>query len=224
MKGVIMKVVIFDFNGTLLWDTQLHNRAWDQFLEKHEIQISDDEKDQRIHGRLNGEILKDLLGDELSMDIIRKYSIEKEVIYQNILIESGLALAKGVVELFDQLKQRGIPMAIATASGKLNVDFYIKTFDLHQWFKPSHIIYNDGSMRGKPYPDIFQKAINILEARPEDVIILEDSISGIKAAESAGAGEIIIVNSSGGSYEIYSNKYEIIDTLEGLKLVDRYDE
>ncbi len=218
-----MKVVIFDFNGTLLWDTQLHNRAWDQFLEKHGIQISDDEKDHKIHGRLNSEILKDLFGDKLTMDIITKYSIEKELIYQDILIENGLTLAKGVVELFDYFKKRSIPMAIATASGKLNVDFYIKIFDLHHWFESSHIVYNDGSMRGKPYPDIFEKAINILGAKPEDVIILEDSIAGIKAAEAAGAGEIIIVNSCNGNYENYSNKYLIIDTLEGLKLIGCVD-
>lgn len=220
----MMKRIIFDFNGTLLWDTQLHNRAWDQFLEKHGIQMSDDEKDHRIHGRLNSEILKDLLGGELSKDRITMYSTEKELIYQGILIKDGLTLAKGVVELFDQLKKSGIPMAIATASGKLNVDFYIKAFDLYRWFEPSHIVYNDGSMRGKPYPDIFEKAINILEAKPGEVIILEDSIAGIKAAEAAGVEEIIIVNSCDGNYEAYLDKYIMIDNYEDLKLLDSYNQ
>jgi len=30
-----IKGVIFDFNGTLFWDTDLHNKAWDAFLERH---------------------------------------------------------------------------------------------------------------------------------------------------------------------------------------------
>jgi len=50
--------VIFDFNGTLLWDTELHNRAWDEFLKKHNLKLSDKEKNEKIHGRNNELILK----------------------------------------------------------------------------------------------------------------------------------------------------------------------
>ncbi len=41
-----IKGVIFDFNGTLFWDTPLHNNAWDIFLEQHELYLSDSQKNQ----------------------------------------------------------------------------------------------------------------------------------------------------------------------------------
>ena len=60
-----IKGVIFDFNGTLYWDTELHNSAWDQFLEKNRIFLSDEEKDSRIHGKNNIDILKNVFAREL---------------------------------------------------------------------------------------------------------------------------------------------------------------
>ena len=153
------KSVIFDFNGTLLWDTQLHNIAWDIFLKKYGISLSDEEKHQRIHGRLNSEIMKYLFDNKLTNEEIKRYTLEKEYEYQRLCLElDNFSMAEGTVELFEKLKRRGIPFAIATASDLVNVEFYIKTFNLYKWFKKVHIIYNDGTVRGKPFPDIFLKA------------------------------------------------------------------
>lgn len=44
-----IKGVIFDFNGTLFWDTTLHNKAWDIFLERHSFELSDNEKNEKKH-------------------------------------------------------------------------------------------------------------------------------------------------------------------------------
>ncbi len=99
---------------------------------------------------------------------------------------------------------------IATASGAENVEFYIKKLNLNRWFKNEHFIYNDGSMRGKPFPDLFLKALNILEVEGKDAVIFEDSISGIKAAEAVSAGKIIIVDSNGGDYRAWKDQYPII--------------
>ena len=52
--------VVFDLNGTLIWDTALHNRIWDDFLERHSIFLSDEEKNRKIHGKPNQDILKAL--------------------------------------------------------------------------------------------------------------------------------------------------------------------
>jgi len=52
-----IKGAVFDFNGTLFWDTSFHNRAWDIFLENHSISLSDSEKHESLHGRTNREIL-----------------------------------------------------------------------------------------------------------------------------------------------------------------------
>ncbi|HYE81939.1 MAG TPA: HAD family phosphatase [Clostridia bacterium] len=205
------KGIIFDFNGTLLWDTHLHNIAWDNFLKRYDFFLSDEEKHQLFHGRLNKEILAELFKDRLTEAEIERYGLEKEYEYQRLCIElKDFSLSEGVVELFEKLSERNIPFVIATASGLENVEFYIKRLELDRWFKKEHIIYNDGSMRGKPFPDLFLKAIDVLGIDSKNIIIFEDSVSGIKAAEAAAAGNIIIVNSNNCDYKEWEGKHPII--------------
>jgi beta-phosphoglucomutase len=205
------KGVIFDFNGTLLWDTHLHNIAWDNFFKENGFFLSDEEKHQRMHGRLNREILMDLFDNKLTEAEIERYSLEKEYGYQRLCTGlNDFSLAEGVVELFEKLKEQDIPFVIATASGIENVEFSIRRLELDKWFKREHIIYNDGSMRGKPFPDLFLKAINMLDMDSKNVVIFEDSVSGIKAAEAAAAGTVVIVDSNDGDYKAWEGKHPII--------------
>lgn len=185
--------------------------AWDSFFKKHGFFLSDEEKHQKMHGRLNKEILKELFGDKLTEADIELYSLEKEYGYQRMCTElKDFSLAEGVTELFEKLKERDIPFVIATASGKENVEFYLKQLELGRWFRREHIIYNDGSMRGKPFPDLFLKAIGALGIESKNVVIFEDSVSGIKAAEAAGAGKVVIVNSNNSDYNEWRSTYPII--------------
>lgn len=205
------KGVIFDFNGTLLWDTHLHNLAWDIFLREHDLFLTDAEKQKKIHGRLNRDILMDLFGKKLTEEEVARYTLEKEYGYQKLCLElDHFGLAEGTYELFETLKEKGIPFAIATASGIENVEFYIRTLDLGRWFKDEHIIYYDGSLRGKPFPDLFLKALSALNIEGRDAAIFEDSAAGIKAAEAANAGRIVIVDSNNSDYAEWRGKYPVI--------------
>lgn len=212
------KSVIFDFNGTLIWDTKLHNKAWDIFLEQYQIILTDEVKHNKVHGRLNCEILTDIFDDELTNQQIQEYIIEKEHIYQDLFTKSNITFAPGVVDLFERLIERDVRFTIATASGIENLEYYIKKLNLSQWFDTDKIVYNDGTMRGKPYPDLFLKAIEKIDAKPSQCIIFEDSVSGIKAAEAAGVGEIVIVNSNNEAYPSTTNKYQIITAYSELDI------
>ena len=57
-----------------------------------------------------------------------------------------------------------------------NVEFYIKEFKLEQWFDLDKIVYSDGTIPGKPAPDIFQIAANRLRLSPEDCVVVEESL------------------------------------------------
>lgn len=104
-------------------------------------------------------------------------------------------------------------MAIATASGKSNVDFFIDTLNLLDYFNEEHIVYNDGSIRGKPHPDIFDKAISKLGVDRSESVIFEDSFSGIQAAINSKVAFIFIVNSTNENYSDYK-----------LPIIEHFDE
>ncbi|MFA9466883.1 MAG: HAD family hydrolase [Velocimicrobium sp.] len=151
----------FDFNGTLFWDSDKHELAWRIFIKKLcNRDISDMEFLQYVHGRNNDFILEYFLEKSLSADIIHDLSEKKETIYRKLCIEDkvNLQLAPGAILLLDHLKKYNIPRIIAMASTKVNVDFYRKEFQLNNWFDNDKIIYNDGTIKGKPNPDIYIKA------------------------------------------------------------------
>ena len=76
-----------------------------------------------------------------------------------------------------------------------NVEFYIKEFNLLRWFDIDKIVYSDGTIPGKPAPDIYLLAAKKLNLDPKDCIVFEDAISGIEAAYKAGVKNIIAVAS-----------------------------
>jgi len=213
------KGVVFDFNGTIFWDTKLHNQAWDVFLEQYEITLTDDDKFRTFHGKSNKDILHSLFGDTKTDAELEELAFEKETLYQKLCLEyiskSEEPLAPGVKDLFKFLKDKSIPFTIATASGKYNLDFYFEHLGLAEWFEYSQVVYDDGSVRGKPNPDLYLKAISNLNLTPSDVLIFEDAVNGIKAAQNAKAGGIIIVNSNDDDYRGWED-YEIITDFNQL--------
>lgn len=192
--------VIFDFNGTLFWDTNIHNNAWDIFLEKNNIFLTNKEKNKKIHGKNNKDILNNLFNNQMSKEEIERLSAEKEKIYQKLCLQTNMQLAPGAKEFLNFLKSINIPYTIATASERDNVDFYFKHLGLNSFFERSKVVFNDGSIKSKPDPQIFQKALNIMGLIECETLIFEDSISGIIAAENAKVAKIIIVNSNDDDY------------------------
>lgn len=203
-----LKGVVFDFNGTLFWDTKIHNKAWDIFLERRGKKMSDEEKDRKMHGKNNNEILNFFFPEQLTKKEIESCIAEKERIYQELVLQTNMCLAPGAEEFLNFLLIKKIPNTIATSAGIENIDFYFDHLKLNRFFDKSKVVYNDGSVLSKPHPQIYQKAINILGIMEDETLVFEDSKAGIMAAENAGVVKIIIVDSNGADYSSWN--YQII--------------
>lgn len=212
---MLISGVIFDFNGTLFWDTKLHNKAWDIFLTKHNLYLSDEDKFQKMHGKNNKDLFISLFNRSLSEEEIQKYTLEKEGLYQKLCLQTDMVLAPGVIDFLDFLKINKIPFTIATASGKENLDFYFEHLPLTNWFEYDKVIYNNGKIKGKPDPQIYQLAMNMINRRPEEILIFEDAVAGLQSAKNAQAGKIIVVDSNDDDYTDWKN-YQIIKNFDEI--------
>jgi len=192
--------VIFDFNGTLFWDTKLHNKAWDIFLTRYGLYLSDEDKFKKMHGKNNRDLLISLFNESLTDEQIQKYILEKEGLYQELCLQTDMPLAPGATDFLNFLKENNIPFTIATASGKENVDFYFEHLPLTNWFEYDKIVYNNGKIKGKPDPQIYLMAMDIIGKSPKEVIVFEDAVAGLQSAKNASAGKIIVVNSNDDDY------------------------
>ena len=193
-----MKGIIFDFNGTLYWDSQLHYDAWREYSKiLRGYEFTDEEMRDKMFGHTNEDIIEYAIGKKPDIRMVEKYGKEKESLYRKrcLLDPENFKLAPGAIDLLNYLKEKNIPRTIATMSEWDNVEFYIKEFHLENWFDIDKIVYSDGTSPGKPAPDIFQIAAKKINLNPKDCIVVEDAIAGIKSAYSAGIGKIIAIAS-----------------------------
>ncbi len=199
------KAAIFDFNGTLFWDTKFHDSAFDIMLLQHGVKLSDVEKRTKIHGKTNPIIMRGIFGEAITDTEVEKMSNEKELIYRQLCV-NDLQLAPGAEDLFNYLVKKEIPINIATSADIENLNFYFQNMHLKKWFSIENVAYDNGSFRGKPFPDVFITAAAKMGLTPHETVIFEDSFAGIQAAEQAGAGKIYIVNSNNNCFNQFSHQ------------------
>ena len=215
-----MKGIIFDFNGTLYWDSQLHYDAWREYSKMlRGYEFTDEEMRDKMFGHTNEDIIEYAIGKKPSKEMVEKYGKEKEALYRKrcLLNPEEFRLAPGAIEFLDYLKENNIPMTIATMSEWDNVEFYIKEFQVEKWFDLDKIVYSDGTIPGKPAPDIFLIAAEKIGLNPSDCVVIEDAIAGIRSAQGAGIGKIIAI----ASLEPMEF-YEKIDCVE--QIIKNFDE
>ena len=202
-----MTGIIFDFNGTMFQDSPLHEAAWFEMIAKYSSKtLSEDDILHHMHGHTNDEILKYFISEDLTDAQISELSLTKEANYRDLCLQNpdNLILTTGHIDVLDHLKAKKVPMTIATAGIKENVDFYFDVFDLGRWFDYSKVVYDDGSFPGKPQPDIFLKAAANLALPPQECLVIEDAFSGILAANRAGIGTVLAIDPTGQNREKFA--------------------
>ncbi len=193
-----MQSFIFDFNGTLFQDTEIHRQAWKRFMARYGFHITDETFDRYMCGPTNRVILGRFFGDILTENEYTRLSAEKEAVYRDIVLADPAlqTLTPGAPQMLDMLAKRGIPCAIATASIRENVDFYMDVLHVRRWFDRDHIFFDAGGLPGKPDPAIYRLAMKKLGFTCEQTVVVEDSMAGIQSATGAGIRRIIAIDTT----------------------------
>ena len=189
-----IKGLLFDFNGTLFFDSELHIRAFKKYFTEHgKEEPSAEFITKNIFGRPNPRIYGDNFNPNYTEEEWQEFADEKEGLYREFCLASPelMQYTKGAYEMLDWLKENNIPFCLATGSGMDNLSFYIENMDLGRWFSLDNIVYFDGSFQGKPEPDTYLLAAKKLGLDPSECAVFEDGTSGIVAARRAGAGAVI---------------------------------
>ncbi len=103
--------------------------------------------------------------------------------------KKGMPVKKGLFELLVFLRERSIKFTIATSSARKN-GYFLQKAGIAEYF--GEIVTGDMISRGKPDPDIYLKACELIGMNPGDCIALEDSLMGIQSAHRAGLKPVMI--------------------------------
>ncbi len=197
-----IKAIIFDFNGTMIFDSDIHRQVWYEFIPKYSSKkVTREEIHDYILGRDNASILRHYFGESLTKEDIARLTYEKEAAYRRLCLNDKrrFRFVDGLEDFLKYIKAENIPVTIATGSEIVNVKFFFEQLGLSRWFDFEKVIYDDGTFPGKPAPDIYIRAAAVLGAAPADCLVFEDALSGVLAAHYAGIGHIVAISESDGA-------------------------
>jgi HAD superfamily hydrolase (TIGR01509 family) len=121
---------------------------------------------------------------------IEELAEEGTRLFLELLGKEPAPLLPGVRELLDRLERKGLPKAIATSSSADYVERILKPHGLRQRF--AFALTCDDIQRGKPHPEIYKKAAERFGHPPAEMVVLEDSPNGLRAAQAAGARCVVV--------------------------------
>ncbi|MBQ7386603.1 MAG: HAD family phosphatase [Clostridia bacterium] len=196
-----IKGILFDFNGTLFFDSEMHAQAFGLTCDAYGVErFTREQLISGIFGRTNAKIYRDNFQSDATDEECERFStVKKNFYFESCLAQPDrLTLAPGAAEMLDYLKEQGIPMALATGSDREEVDFFIEHLGISRWFSyEKNVVYNDGSFSGKPAPDCYILAARKIGLDPSECAVFEDGRSGIMAANAAGCAAVIAVHEEG---------------------------
>ncbi len=177
----MLAAILFDLDGTIVNTDPIHYQAWREILKSYGVEIDEAFYQQKFSGRLNPEIIKDIL-PHLSPDAGEKIAIDKEAMFRQQA--KNLQPLAGFTELIAWTEKHQLKRALVTNAPKLNVYFMLEVLGIAESFHT--IVIAEDCPAAKPDPTPYQVALDNLGITAENGLALEDSPSGIKAAVGAG--------------------------------------
>lgn len=176
-----MKAIIFDMDGVISDTFNLHVKMQKQIAKKHKIKLKNIEE---YAGIKIYDIIKKF-GKESSSNFSEKDINNIVDEYWEVLIKKASVVKPmpGIKEIIIKLKDNGFRLGVASSSNKKFVHAILNNFRIRSFFEV--IITEDQAKKGKPSPDIFLLAAKRLNVQPNECIVIEDSLAGMKAAKKA---------------------------------------
>jgi beta-phosphoglucomutase family hydrolase len=181
--------VLFDMDGVIMDNNPYHEKAWMTFCDIHNVPITNDELHKYVFGRIAKDTVDYIFKKEHSQEEVDMYVNEKEEVYRK-MYKGNIEMVSGLKDFLEDLKENGVPAAVATSAPPDNVEFVFKYLPIRNYFR--FVLDASDIKNGKPDPEIYIKSISKLGLEPKQCVVFEDSLSGVEAAINSGAHVIAV--------------------------------
>lgn len=183
-------LVIFDCDGVLVDTERMANQSMANLVTELGYPMSGPECQQRFMGRTLEdvkELVEELIGRELPddwPDQVRQRDLEA--------FRAGVDAIQGVTGVLDDLDGRGVPYCVGSSGKYQKMRTTLGSSGLLPRLE-GRLFSAQDCEKGKPAPDVFLLAARTMGHRPEDCVVIEDSVPGVVAARAAGMRALAFV-------------------------------
>jgi beta-phosphoglucomutase family hydrolase len=206
---------LFDLDGVVTPTVLLHRRAWAETFDRLFAALGAEpyrESDyfDSLDGRPRFEGVAALLAargielpegseDDEGLDTVRGIGNTKNRVFSETLERDGIDPYPGSLALIDRLGALGKPLAIVSSSR--NAEPVLRAAGLRDRFAAvvDGVVAAREGLPGKPAPDTFVRAAELLGAEPEGCVVFEDALSGVEAGRAGDFGLVVGVDRGAGA-------------------------
>jgi beta-phosphoglucomutase len=200
---VVLKAVLFDFNGVIVKDESIHREVIDELLLAENLPPQGKEFWQISVGRSDRACLQELLklrGRFVTDEYLDKLLSKKAIAYRQKLEQlETLPIYPEVVQFIEQMFNSQYKLAIVTGAIRSEVELVLQQARIGMYFDT--IVAGDEISQSKPDPagyllaiDRLNKLYPDLHLLPSECLAIEDTFAGIQAVKSAGIQAVAIAN------------------------------
>jgi beta-phosphoglucomutase len=200
---VVLKAVLFDFNGVIIKDELIHRELIDELLLAENLPPQGKEFWQVSVGRSDRACLYELLklrGRFVTDEYLDKLIAKKAIAYRQRLEQlETLPIYPEVVQFINLMYDSGYKLAVVTGAIRSEVELVLQQAEIDRYF--GTIVSGDEISQSKPDPEGYLLAVDRLNKLhpdlnllPSECIAIEDTFAGLQAVKSAGIQAVAIAN------------------------------
>ncbi|PHR96059.1 MAG: hydrolase [Blastopirellula sp.] len=208
-----LKAVVFDMDGLMFNTELLYPKVATILLERRNRRLSQDLTDNMM-GKTHRDAFEVMIQFHGLTDSVDQLADESDVIFEDIL-DAELAPMPGLMELLDSLEQANLPKAVATSARRVMAEDLLSRYGLNSRF--ASILCGDEVTSGKPAPEIYLTTAEKLGLHPSQIMILEDSQTGCKAAVASGAFVVAVPGDHSRNHD-FQGAAIVADTLADARI------
>ena len=186
----MIQAVLFDMDGTLLDSEPLYHACWERAMDELHLQIDRAEFFLRVSGMniptMRAHCLK-TYGADFPFEELRE---RRRFYLMQALEPAQPPLKPGAREVLIELRGMGIKCVLATSSSYEYATGLIKRHGIESLF--DGFMAGDRVVNGKPHPEIFLRAAELVGVKPSECVVAEDSRNGVLAGHAAGMRTVMI--------------------------------
>ncbi|MBR5585616.1 MAG: HAD family phosphatase [Alistipes sp.] len=209
----MLKGVLFDMDGVLVNNLEVHRAAFAEFFRRYGVERSFEEL-SRVFGKGNDDIMGELMPRDVVERVgIRELGHEKEAIYREIYTPT-ITPQPGLLTFLDECEAEGLKCAVGSSGYRANVDFVLDKCNIERYF--DYAVAGDEVTRCKPDPEIYLTAAAKLGLRADECVVFEDAEAGIEAAKRAGMRVVALATTFNRDFLETTDADYIIDDFRGI--------
>jgi beta-phosphoglucomutase family hydrolase len=231
-----VRACLFDLDGVLTDTASVHRKAWKQMFDEYRRQHAertgepfrpfdiDADYLTYVDGKKREDGVRSFLasrgirlpeggpGDDPTAETVHGLGNHKNELFHRTMREDGVKVFEGSRRYLEAVADAGLARAVVSSSANTREVLEVTGLDKFVQHRVDGVTMREEQIQGKPAPDSFLRAAQLLAVKPAEAAVFEDALSGVAAGRAGNFGVVIGVDRVGQSEALLRNGADVVVT------------